>query len=793
MSFTERVASKLWLLVAAWLVCSQSVAVAAEDGAARALYLEAVRPAISLGTSAEMQRQVVLLKAATQIDPTFLPAYVRLASVAMQVNRPDLVQSACRSYLSKKGDSALMQLQLVDIELESLQTVEARRAYLLQFLNEKSAKDLLPEVASDIYRRLAELAWQTYDEKQARRYLQMALSQADQNLKAQQLLTHLVMSDSASTPAEKYQRQVEAVLATLAANPLDSQPYQQIAVLAGTCGLADEFNRWDKAWHKLLLLGNIRTQHTPDVQEHLALAEAALDAGLYARAKEILSEAISLTTTAPSTRADTQPAASTVPTEIPATVEARIRATLAIAAGKLNEPELLQKQSAWFERIYNDMLTEHPPEADVAAIAGIYFSVYGRNLDNAAIKAVKLANFAHRDLKTPSDLTRLALALTLAKTGDAVQSRKLIDELSNPNEPLASLAVVWAQITSSQPDQARRTLETVLAKTTPSPVRDELVEIWHTLTEQPAPAPNLDEVKLTLEEFNQEYLRLPLDPGAFYDVKVRTLGDLDQGETVRIELTLSNLGPLVLSIGPGCFIEPVALARVSADDQSDGAIVQVPLDARQLLRPGEKMTAWAFLEQAQPAQLTTTRPQVADDRLRSWPAILLAASGKSLKVHTSVGGLDSNVAELAVPPIDRSFAEKIMSKLGAPDAVSWTWADQASWVLQNPQQSDVADLLTARMVNALNPLGGDRAVPLECALRYAPPNAAVLNALAGKLTNPNWLCRLVAIDSIAALQGERARSIYEDFAKKDSDPLVRQLAVANLLAGQSEKKESSHE
>jgi hypothetical protein len=134
-----------------------------------------------------------------------------------------------------------------------------------------------------------------------------------------------------------------------------------------------------------------------------------------------------------------------------------------------------------------------------------------------------------------------------------------------------------------------------------------------------------------------------------------------------------------------------------------------------------------------------------------------------------------------------------MSKLGAPDAVSWTWADQASWVLQNPQQSDVADLLTARMVNALNPLGGDRAVPLECALRYAPPNAAVLNALAGKLTNPNWLCRLVAIDSIAALQGERARSIYEDFAKKDSDPLVRQLAVANLLAGQSEKKESSHE
>lgn len=748
---------------------AQARALAANQGAGTVMYLESLRPMPTVtSVAAKAQKRIVMLRAAARLSPQLTMIYPELARTAIAVGRPDLAEWADRALLSRTPEHVLAQLRTIDLELNKLQTVEAKQNYLRQIVNQnaRNQANLRPEVASDVWRRLAELAWQNYDRKLASRNLERAIQHARQNLRAQHLYTELVWSDPAGSLARRYQRRAEMLLGTVMADPQNLVPYHQLAVLAGKCGFADTFKFWRDAFARVR---DISPGFALTIADKLDLGDAALAAGAYSQARQILSELL-----------DSPPAA-TAGLTITEVQEARIRVGLAILAQKLGDKSLLAYQQEWFELNFNKFLEGKLVNGDVAAIVSIYHAVYGLDLARATTKAVKLASFAYKSAKPPSDTAILALALAHAKAGQSARTHKLIGDLSEPTEPLAVLAAAWAQLAEDKREQAGETLRNALENTGPGPVRDELIKLSRGVVSKP-PAPNFKKVKRTFETFPAEYIRLPFELEKFCRLQIRTHGDLSKGEFVRIELCLTNLGPLELTVGPDSLIAPYAAVfiRVEVAGKQETFLIELPLDEKQILKPGQGLTAHALIDQA----------YAIDDSYNSLDK-LIAAGGpiKKIEVFASLdeAALKSNTIELAPPRVDEEFIRSLSRELAAPKSIDFRWARRAGWVLRNPRLKREAKSLVSQIITAINASGPNGSAALAFVLRYAPPDSAVQSALAASLSHPNWLCRFVALDSITTLRGDRLRHVYEHIAKNDSDASVRRLAVANLLNAPNKK------
>jgi len=757
---------RLCCVIGAWLLAGVRVGAADINDTAVALYLQAVAP--SGGSEADpgvIQRKIVLLQAAARVDPHLTAAYRQLVSSALQIGRTDLAKWSAGKLLAETPQDALVQLQLTELQLNDLQTVEAKHDFIQQAMARD--RNLLPEVASDLYRQLGEFAWQGYDRPRAEKYLRNAISTAEQNLKAHQMLIELADTDDDSNLALTYARRAHALLAAVTANPLNTDTYVQIAVLAGRAGLPVELEFWLAARRQLIR--HLNRKDTMPVGLKLDLAESALAAGLGHLTVVLLTPLIGATTTAPATL-PTQPTATLAPA-----VEANIHALLAVAAQRLNDKDGLQKHESWFQAQYEAMLDSAKIDRDAAAVAAVYAAVYARDFDNPTLAAMKFANHAYRAGRRPTQLATRAAALAYARAAEFRRAYQLIDQLDHPNDPLAVLADVWARLAENKSADAARTLRKHLANIPPGPLRETLVEIWTDLSTQKPPEPDLTAVRERFEQFDHDLLVMPYRPDEYVKLQLATRGDLVAGDFVRIDLTLVNVGNFRLAMGPASFIDPVADVHIAVTGSRPATFtIGVPLAKRQLLDPGQKVTARAFLDQAR----SPDEP--------AWPQYLAryADTIDRITVQAALHPVDllrSTVVQIAAPAADRQMLNTLLAELRAPEPVNWQWANRAERLMMHPERKDHAASLTRAMVKPGTPGDPESSAVIAFLLRYAKPGPAVFNALAGKLEDTTWLCRLFAIDSLGKLQGPAAEKLYQHYAQNDDDELVRQLATAYLL------------
>jgi len=767
-----------WLIVAC--LVGQAPLFGAKNDTGIALYLEALRAGQeSPADPGTIQRQIVLLRAAIRVAPTLTPACQQLAMTAAQVGRNDFAEAACRKFLAHQKRHALMQLQMIESQLQPYQNTDGEKEYLKRLLDK--TKDLLPEITSDVYRRLGQLAWQGYQNEQAKKYLQLAIKHTRQNLKAQELLTEIVWSDPNTTLPAKYQRQAEMLLARVAASPFDPRPYHRLAGIAGKCGLTNQFKLWRERWQQVRK--RAPTTFGPTTEDQLALAQAAYAVRLYDDSTKILRALLKpkppASSSAPATQTRPQP-----PQGLAETAEARIRITLASLAGKQNDQTLLTQQRAWIDKSYRKLLADKEPAMAFAAVLSIYYSTYAGDLPDAPTRALKLAEIANRKPETASDSVKLACALAYAKADDPDRAYRFLKQLSDPREPLAALAKAWVRIAEKKQPLAKDALRAALKNIGPGPSRDKLLETWRSITKDDPPKPEFGNVQTALAEFNEQYLLQPSDPGKFFTVKLRAQNDLTAGQFVRLQLELINAGPVDLSIGPGGLIEPLAAVRIQIHDPKRTLfLLHLPLDARQILKPGQKLTTQGFLDQA----VGANNSYLTDYLART------AGKVKKIKLQATISGtvptgqprgnqlLQSNAFEITCPGLDRQSADALIAKLENPQEITWQWANRIRPILQGDQFKKQAQVLVKHIAKTIESAETDQAVVLAFVLRQAGPSPEVLNALAKTLRSPNWLCRLVSLDSIGQLQGPKAKKLYEYYATNDRDQRVRQLAAAYLL------------
>lgn len=761
------------VVVVGWAM-APACARGAEHAGAVALYLEAVGGQVAADDDAgAVQRKLVLLRAAARVDPHVQEVYEHLAATSLEIGRTDVAEWAMRSFLGNAGRHALMRLQLIGLELNGLETVEAKRDRLEQTLADDPG--LVAEVRSDAYRQLAGLAWQGYDAGRARRFLEQALEATEHNLKAQQMLTELVLADEKSHVEQRLDSRVRGLLAAVSANPLNEQAYTELAVLAGRAGLAVEFEFWLEARRRLLL--HLKEPDGFGPQERLTLAESALAAGLAMVARDLAIPLIESATTGPTTRPE-GPGTSVSPA-----VQAQARVVLAVASHGLGDETGLAEQEAWFKGVYADLLSNKQVSPAVAAVAGVYAAVHGQTFDNPTLAALRLGNYACKAGGSRDNLAVLASALAHGRAAESKRAYELLDGLTDGRVPLAVLARVWAQLAENKPGPATTTLRRVLREVGPGPIRDRLVAIWQDISKKSAPRPDFSGVSRRLEGWDRGVLLVPYRPGDSCGVRVRAVGDLGAGDFVRLHVTLTNVGRVPVVLGPASLVDPQATVEVRVTgSQPERFTIPVSLNGRQILGPGERVVGWAFLDQARSQAGVAWRDYLAGvERIDGIAVRAVIGSTISGPAGGTMALVSSDAAAVKVGGGKHQTLAGLRDDLARPGGVTWGWANRAVRLMTHAGMARQADALTDAMVRAIGERTSDEATVVAYVLRYAKRSGLVLNALAGKLNDRSWLCRLVALDSVGRLEGPAAEALYQHYAQRDRDAMVRQLATAYIL------------
>ncbi len=730
-----------------------------------AVYLQTVRGAQTMTTDpGVVQRQLVLLRAAVRLDRNFAQAYEDVVAHTSQIGRGDMAMVAAQRALLLRGSHTLLQMKIIDMQLGALQTVEAKRD-LLQGIFVQDQTKPLPEVISDVYRQLGELAWQSYQTTRAREYFEMAIKQTPQNLKAYKSMISLIWQDGSATLAERNQWQARSQLAAVAANPLDLRAVEQLTILAGNCGLTDEFLYWNAARVRLAL----HTRQTMAPRQQLHLAEAAMACGQYATAEQIIVDLL---------KHDEQQ-----------TVGIRISA--AICAQKTGNGELLSEQEKWVEDLYGKFIAGQAPEPDSAATAAIYFAVFNKALKTPMLRAVKLSGYAYRNTKPHSHLALLSSALALVNAGEISSAKAMLDQMSPTDDVLVLLARTLIRASENDAETLKKTLTAALPNITPGPVADLLADIWKKHVDDSPPKPDFGAVAAAFAALPPETLSMPYKADQFCKLTMSSQGDYAAGDFVTIDVTIENTGTMPLNVGPASFLHPVATVDVIFNDaERTTAKLNVPLQSRQVLDPARKITGSAFLDQATIEGKPLTEFIAANaDKVSS---ITLRASLAGSVIASGIADmtiLHSNEIQLQTPAKSKDVFPELLRALDDVEKLNWQWANHATRVLQDPAMKGRTKILVDKIAVMAQSADDNRAAILAFVLRYAEPSSTVFNALGSTLARPkSWLCRLLALDSLAILQGATAENIYQFYGMNDTDDLVRQLAAGYLMRRWDSKK-----
>jgi hypothetical protein len=715
----------------------------------------------------DLQRQIVFLTAQTQLTPDWAEPYRQLTDCYLQVGRMELAKKACQKYLVHQPLNVAGQMQLINIELQQYQMAEVRRQYLEQILNGR--KDLLPEVISDLYRQLAQIAYENFQNDRAAKYLEFAIKRDVQNLRARQIIRSMVEADKQADSLQALWAEIGEYQARVMTNPRDGYAAFKLGTLAGKAGMSQLMQDWLEYAEKV----RAAYDSTGTWPETLTLeaAESNLAAGQPKAAASLLEKVLS------ATPPETKPNQSSREY-----LQTQARILLWIGAVQLKDEKLARTQREWLDRLA-DLLKHSTADPAQLCLVSLFYSVYGE-IGGKVNPAVALA-LAQNAIKAEPEnrKAKLALALALARSGETKQSLALLTGLDKPADPLIMLGQILVQINNKKEIPARDLMAKALDKTPYGPLRECLVKMADRLALTTRLVPDFSKIHKLFKQVNPKTLTFQ----DFCRLTLKTRGEFAKGETVEVTGTLVNTTDFPLTIGPGGIISPSCVIEIQTIPAGNTKFfLDIPIDSRQILPPGKALTFTALLEQA-----------VCLDRKMNWDGFVSGLSGTPAVKEISLQGkiysqvtlartteaisAQSPLVTLQTPQLTPALASQIAGLLTEPIQDPWPLARLCRWVLETKSLQAHHTSITEKMIGQLKTGNNELRPAFAWALRSAVPDADLFNALAGQLNSKDWFTRLMTLDTLGQLQGKRAQNLFQAFAVKDPNDLVRQLSTGYLL------------
>jgi len=735
------------------------------------------------------------MNAQARLDPNWVRPYRNLMDFYLQIGRLDLAEKACRKLISLQPQNALAQIQLINIELQNFQTTESRRQYLDKVL--AGQETLLPETVSELYRQMATIAFENFENDRAKRYIEFSVKRVPQNIRSYELLARIVQSDRKASATEQVWEQVSYFHGQMLANPLNAIAAYHLAINAGRAGMADMVRGWRDYAEDLR--GRYAPEQTWPVGMRLELAEFLLTVGEAKEAMGVLRDLLpAVQKVQPQTRPATQTSApASRPTSIPASApstrpsdstydEARVRMLMVLAARKTGEVATVREQQSWIDGQAQAALQARTSPPGRLALFSMYYALFSEpeGRGNPAL-AVKLADKASAGAPEGQASDR-TVTLAMAKAG---MSREVLDRIGRSgetNNPVILLAQTLALVNGKQTDAAKGVIEKALRTTPYSPLRDVMVETARSIGVTPLAA-DVEAIRQVYRKFSPEILKRGPAVSEWCRVNLGLRRELSRGQSPVLDLTVTNTSNFVLTAGPDGVLGAVCEVEVQPVPANGPEFrILVPLEERQLLSPKKSLKMSVLLDEAagiDPRQtwdgfVANRDPRIKQVQVRAYLRTLV-----TLPYSKEIPLAQSEAITMELPPMETNAVDALVKQLGKGEVKDpWSSARLARWYLTSERFKDQHGTITAAILDRLaNPENHSESAAWAWVLRSSRPDAGVFNDLARLFKSPDALTRLTALDTLGRLQGQGARKLFDFFVVQDKDELVRQLAAAYLM------------
>jgi Tfp pilus assembly protein PilF len=734
------------------------------DAQTRVPYLEAIEASRAEPIQpADIQREMVLLSAQSRITANWPAVYKQLGETALSIGRVDLAKKSFEKYLTFQKYNASVQMELISIELQGYQTSEGRREFLDGQLKRT---DLLPEVVSDLYRQLAAIAWNNYESDRAKKYLQLAIKRDPMNLPARELQSEILTTDPQTGQAGELEGQAGILQARFMINPLDAQTAMELAILAGKAGLAEEMKSWLTQAEKLRQTYFIKTTPWP-MEIQLQLAESYLAAKQAEQAMSILNEVIQ---SIYESRGKSQGVA-----RIDGTNEIHARILIGLAAEELKDEKAIKEQLAWFDKFASSAEIEKNKTPEEYVLTSMWFSIYSPKKDPA--RGVKLAKLAG-----DGAMARLTLAAALAMSGEEIEATKLIKKIGVSANPLVVLTRAMLSYHRKDVQGARTILSDGLKVTPYGSLRDVLLRTAKEIGLDSPPPPVLTGIAAIYKQINNAYLKASDDSKRLIKLNLNVSGDLTRGQLVNLDISITNQSEIPLFVGSGSLVNPFIAIEITPISGNQRSLMHyVRISGRQIIDPNQTIHVNMILNEV----------TGLDSFIANRSSMITQLSIEASVIASLPGQLNTNLpiakekAVINLPRIDGRNAGVMSDYLRADvQRNAWETAMLAYWLLVSKPLDYEEPMMVKGILNQLkssNP--SETRAAFAWVLRATKPDGTIFNALANLLKDEDWLVRLMAIDTLGHLQGksESAKSMFQYYAVKDCDPLVRQMAASYLM------------
>lgn len=710
-------------------------------------------------SDADAMITLLLMQAATRIDPQLTEGYYWQYDMQLALGREDEARAAIAQYVRSRPEDAAAQLRWIESALAKLQTSEERATFCRQYMKREG---LPSSTIGDLHRQLAEYHWNRAESGPAAEHAKAALQADPFNFLARQLLQAIEHreNDAAS--------RLELALWLLRVNPADAPAAQRVGEILVDAGMPREAGPW---FEHAIALSRMLPPGRPPVSLSLSRVRASIASQDLGAAKAELQKVLEVD---------------------PENIEARlVEVRLAtLQADRATAQAAIDRITVRWRTM---MATGEPvPPRTLAELAWTLI----HDMDDAA----QAMSVARALIEEPSArvVARRALgaAQLRAKQWDA--ARLTLEPVAGSDE-WSSLLLAQALLQVGDKPGADQRLRTLATQPVDAELAGDLRRVATAAaiempTTQPAPRVLAD----LLSAFPRELLDYPAHPdkylSAIWSIEPREPGP---GDPWVCTLELKNKGSFPIVIGPAAMLAPEVLCSLQArgdQERSSGPTLRVVLHGPSVLKPGETLrTKQNLLVGPLRASMIGT-PQVTHQvELTSVlnPLRLVDAQGRDTWAPAPGGFVIETLkftragvvatAEQVRTLLGESQSSDVSTRLKATRLLAMLLAESqhlsAGRLKYAVRKVDAVQLQAAVLARVGDTDATIRAHVAEMA-RWIVLDKAVTKAFEPLVNDGNWLVRGLISRALTDHKAEAFKSVLSNRSRGDGDEWVRRLSSA---------------
>jgi len=696
-----------------------------------------------------------MLEAARILDESNSDAAILLAESLEALGDGPGATKVLGDYIRLETEDEVALAKVISLNLETIQTSEERLGYLSNL----ASRPGLPEgVKGVIFQELARLSFEAAEEKAGWALLSQAIKTDPYNLAARQkMLEHPEVAGRA------FQR-VGLLAEMVRINPLRVPVVWAFANTLDELGLHREAQKWYKCALGIHTAGASGSEIAAD--EWLDLASSYTMSRDYDKALKVLNPLVK---------------------RYPERVDIRI--WLFRAERGRGQKELAENQLATAEKLLLRQVEANPSDVTVVSQMAWFYLQDKPDKD----KALEWSNKAI-GLDAENRQAQLCMGLTLLSNGQVDAARAQLEPLAK-NDAWAQLGMMRIMLTEEH------TAEEILKELWITFSRHsggwvglalrELIQVQGTDIDVNAYFEQLRQ-KISAQLGNaadlRDFYRHPKD---YLFLKILpSKPDYDYREPLMLHISLTNMGSITISMGPGMMVNPRVLmsARLSGGLQMELKHYDfASLYKKRRMDMGQGLSDTVRLDRGKLRSILRRYPQetitiriscILDPQVVGQDEFLPSMGGQTSK-ETVLVRYGFRPSPKAMERLYRTLKEgpvrsKITTAILLGDLLANSQNPQAIPEAKKPRAVNEKRITAALVKTARDANWRVRAWFGE-ALQYARLDGELSTALADQIRDPHWLVRLMAVRT-AGNRGQNWSEILRRVAQTDSDRLVRQMA-----------------